>query len=201
MSGLTELLRDVTGRLDAADAAFALVGGLAVSARTEPRFTRDVDMAVAADDDREAEAIVRRLAPPYDVLASVEQEALARLASVRLSRSDSAQPPAVVDLLFASSGIEREITAAATRLEVLPDLHVPVAQVGHLLAVKLLSRGEQRPQDDVDLHALLAVAGPDDLELAARAVALIARRGAARGRDLDAEWERLRERRGRERRR
>jgi hypothetical protein len=36
----------------------ALVGGLAVSARTEPRFTRDLDFAVAFASDAEAEQYV-----------------------------------------------------------------------------------------------------------------------------------------------
>lgn len=40
---------------------FALVGGLAVSARTEPRFTRDADLAVALASDAEAEALIREL--------------------------------------------------------------------------------------------------------------------------------------------
>lgn len=34
----------------------ALVGGFAVSVRTEPRFTRDVDLVVAVDDGQQAEA-------------------------------------------------------------------------------------------------------------------------------------------------
>ena len=40
---------------------FALVGGLAISVRAEVRFTRDVDLAVAVDDDAEAEALVYSL--------------------------------------------------------------------------------------------------------------------------------------------
>lgn len=43
-----------------------------------------------------------------------------------------------MDLLFASSGIEHEIVAAADPLEVLPDLTVPVARTGHLIALKPL---------------------------------------------------------------
>jgi hypothetical protein len=37
---------------------FALVGGLAVSVRAEVRFTRDVDLAVAVENDAEAESLV-----------------------------------------------------------------------------------------------------------------------------------------------
>lgn len=86
---------------------------------------------------------------------------------------------------LASSGIEREIVAAADPLEVLPDLTVPVARTGHLIALKLLARDdEQRPQDRVDLYALLAVADEGERALAAAACRVIAERGFARGRNL-----------------
>jgi hypothetical protein len=65
------------------DVPFAVVGGLAVSARTEPRLTRDIDLAVAVADDREAEGLVKALvARGFAVEATVEQEAIARLATL-----------------------------------------------------------------------------------------------------------------------
>jgi hypothetical protein len=64
---------------------FALVGGLAVSVRTEVRFTRDVDLAVAVDDDTAAESLVYALGSRgYTTVASVEHEAQSRLATIRL---------------------------------------------------------------------------------------------------------------------
>jgi hypothetical protein len=51
----------------------------------------------------------------------VEQEAVGRLATVRLTRSSKLQAP-VIDLLFASSGIEPEVVAEAERIELLPNL-------------------------------------------------------------------------------
>ncbi len=42
-------------------ARFAVVGGFAVSVRVEPRFTHDIDVAVAVQTDAEAEALVQRL--------------------------------------------------------------------------------------------------------------------------------------------
>jgi hypothetical protein len=39
--------------------SWAMLGGLAVSIRTEPRFTRDVDLAVAVAADDEAERLAR----------------------------------------------------------------------------------------------------------------------------------------------
>lgn len=54
---------------------FALVGGLAVSVRAEVRFTRDVDLAVAVEDDADAEQLVYHLrAVGHRALASVEHE-------------------------------------------------------------------------------------------------------------------------------
>lgn len=74
-----------------------------MSARTEPRFTRDADIAVAVASDAEAKALIRGLhALGYVIEAVVEQNAVGRLATARLTR---ARQPArtVVDLLFASS--------------------------------------------------------------------------------------------------
>ncbi len=51
---LYEALRHVCADLESITSAYALVGGLAVSARAEPRTTRDVDLAVSVADDREA---------------------------------------------------------------------------------------------------------------------------------------------------
>ena len=97
--------------------AHALVGGLAVAVRTEPRFTRDADLAVSVTDDSEAEALVRGLqVHGYRVAAIVEQEATRRLATVRLIPPGERERGVVVDLLFASSGIEPEIVAGAEPL-------------------------------------------------------------------------------------
>ena len=58
---LHKLLHRVSEDLTASGATYALVGGLAVSARTEPRFTRDLDLVVAVTNDREAEALINFL--------------------------------------------------------------------------------------------------------------------------------------------
>jgi len=51
---LEAALRAIALDLERVRTAWALVGGLAVSARAEPRFTRDIDLAVAAARDAEA---------------------------------------------------------------------------------------------------------------------------------------------------
>lgn len=177
-----EQLRQATGHVSQVGASFAVVGGLAVSARAEPRMTRDADLAIAVTGDDEAERIVRAMQTlGYSVLAVVEQDATGRLSTVRLISSGSV----VTDLLFASSGIESEIVDRATKISVVPGLLLPVATVGDLIAMKLLARDDRRrPTDADDLRALREVATGDDWQVARRAVELIELRGFARGRDL-----------------
>jgi hypothetical protein len=100
------VLRAATTDLTELRLRWALVGGLAVSARTEPRFTRDIDLVIARSDT-DAEQAVHAL----------------RLRGYRIL------------ILFASSGIEAEVASIADTMEILPGLRVPVATVGHLLAL------------------------------------------------------------------
>lgn len=155
MNQLEAALRRARDDLDARSARWALIGGFAVSARTEPRFTRDVDLAVAVDDDAAAETLVRSLmGDGYGLIAMIEQTLTDRLATVRMAAPLIGHSDIVVDLLFASSGIEREIAAAAEPIEVVPGLTLPIATTGHLIALKLLARDDTwRPQDAADLQA------------------------------------------------
>lgn len=188
MSLFEPILADVSALLP--PGAWALCGGLAVSARSEPRFTRDVDIVVALADDAAADACVRSFgARGYRPETLIQQEAKGRLAAARLVSAVASGP--VLDLLFASSGIEAEVAAVAERIELLPGVVVPVARLGHLLALKVLSVNERRPQDRADLDALVAHASDADVALARGAVALMMERSYSRGRDLKAGLEDL----------
>ena len=161
-----------------------VVGGLAVSARCDPRFTRDVDIAVMVDSDERAEALVHALASRgMRIVSLVEQESVGRLAMARLATDDGLS----IDLLIASSGIESEVVMSAENLEVVQGILLPVARIGHLIALKLLSVAPGRETDSADLRNLAAVADDEEWSLASEAVALIEERGFARGRQLDAE--------------
>ena len=197
MTSLESALQRIAADLTISGVGFALIGGLAVSVRTEPRFTRDADFAVAVSGDTEAEALIRRLrASGYDVSALVEHEAVGRLATVRLVLGGETEGP-VMDLLFASSGIEPEVVAGADSIELLPDLSVKVARIDHLIALKVLSRDDiERPQDLVDLRALLRVATAADVNGARQALGLITARGYHRGRELVSQLESLLDQRG-----
>jgi predicted nucleotidyltransferase len=191
MSRLETALGTFVERLARLGQRVALVGGLAVSARTEPRFTRDLDLVVAVTRDSEAEILVQRLVSEgYRARTLVEQEATGRLATVRLDLPAENLRGVVVDLLFASSGIEPEVVHDAEPLRLFATVVVPVARVGHLVALKLLARDDRaRPQDQVDLRALRAVTDDTEIRRARQAVALIEERGFARGRDLHAALE------------
>lgn len=193
MNPLAETLRRVAEDLRKLKRPWALIGGLAVSARAEPRTTRDVDLAVAVADDKEAESLVFRLqALGYAVVALLEQESTGRMATVRLRPPNEREGGVIVDLLFASSGVEPEIIRAAEMLDIIPGLRVPVARIGHLMALKILARDDrQRPQDLDDLRALLLEAEPHDLEEARTALHLIEERGYQRGKQLLEELEKL----------
>jgi hypothetical protein len=167
------------------DVEIALVGGIAVSARTEPRFTRDLDFAVAVVGDDEASQYVFRLrGAGYEIATSLEHTTHDRLATVRLRRG---QRGPVIDLLFAMTGIESEIVRAAEPIQIGAAIVAKVAQVGHLIALKLVSRDDKRrPQDRGDLAALAKVATETEWLRAEQAVRLIEQRGFARKRDLQA---------------
>jgi len=184
---LESILRRAIRELDDAGVKCALIGGLAVSVRTEPRFTRDADLAVAVASDDEAERIIRHVTSSgFAVTGIVEQNAAGRLATARLSQAD-VSTGAVLDLLFASSGIEREIVSDAESIEVLPRLTANVARTEHLIALKVRSRDDvERPQDLIDLRALLHVATADEIARARKAIALITSRSYHRDRDLTA---------------
>jgi hypothetical protein len=179
---LEKALPQVVGDLDGCGSPWALVGGLAVCARAEPRPTADIDIAVAVPDDATATARVDGLlAAGYRSRESIVHGQTGRLATVRLLSAVSGEDVAV-DLFFASSGVEAEVVAAAESLEVLPGLTIPVARIGHLIAVKMIWRRSEKR--DRDLRALIKRADDDDLEEARQMIALITERGYHRGRDL-----------------
>ncbi|MEZ4296293.1 MAG: nucleotidyl transferase AbiEii/AbiGii toxin family protein [Polyangiaceae bacterium] len=170
---------------------WALVGGLAVSVRAEPRMTRDVDITVSVPTDAEAEALIFDLqARGYRVATLLEQKAVARLATVRLHAPLST--PVIIDLLFASSGIEHEVTQHAEPIEVLPGVVIPVATSSDLIALKVLARDDRRrPQDWDDIRALLEGARQEEIQKVDEALKLIEQRGFHRGRSLLSSFEEI----------
>jgi len=193
MNGLQRALQRIVADVNDLGLSLCLVGGLAVSVRTEPRFTRDIDLAVQVNDDQQAEELIGSLRNHgYDVLSIIEQKRTGRLATVRLRPPEEGSAGVVIDLLFASSGIELEVVTTSEPLETLFQLTVPVARIEHLLALKILARDDdRRPQDIADIRSLLSVASDSELEATRSALKLITQRVSNRGKDLLAEFDSL----------
>lgn len=189
MSRLEAALRQLSGDLTDVGARYALVGGLAVSVRAEPRTTRDIDVVVAVETDDEAEAIVSALRRRgYGVGEFLEENTTGRLSTVRLTWASEGQFGIVVDLLFFSSGLERSIVERAETLELLPGTSLPVAVRSDLMAIKVLAG---RLQDLADVEALLAEASDEERGRATEALEQIDALGLSRGADLEARWRKL----------
>ena len=183
-TALEASLRLLASDLDALQARWAIIGGFAVSARAEPRFTRDVDVCVLVDGDEQAEELASGLTRRgYEVVAIGEHEQADRLATLRLVAPF--RSGVLVDLLFASSGLESEIVESAQVLEILPNLLVPAARTPHLVVLKLLARDDAtRPQDAMDLRALRKALDASEAAEVRRLAALVVERGFNRDRHL-----------------
>jgi hypothetical protein len=101
----------------------------------------------------------------------------------------------VVDLLAASSGIEREAVERAEGIAIDGVGTVPVARAEELLALKVLSMTDKRPQDRIDATNLLAVNAGIDMAAVRDLLARITARGFHREQDLAAKLEGLLSRR------
>ena len=135
---------------------YALIGGLAVGARSIPRFTLDVDFAVSVETDAEAEGVIRLLlGRGYMPKTTLQHKETGRLATVRLTRR-SDPDGVIVDFLFFTAGVETDVVAAATVEQVADDIRVPVAQGEDLIALKLVALAtRERPRDAEDILNLL----------------------------------------------
>ena len=190
-------LRHAIFRLDADLRAirvpWAFVGGIAVAVRAMPRFTNDIDVAIAVGGDREAERIALTLRgrgysdhPEQPFLENPDGS----LRAVRMLSPKAPQTSLVVDLLFRFSGVESEVVNAAQLVTLFPGQALPVVRTGHLLALKVHAG---RPKDEEDVRQILRVASDSDLHLARETLQLIDRRGFSKVDDLLAELAKLRD--------
>lgn len=163
---------------------YAVIGGIAVSFRSVIRTTNDLDLAVAVDNDTEAESIVHRLMDlGYRPEIQIESGETDRLSTVRMLSVGERE--IFVDLLFASSGIEREVVLGSEPIEIFEGLAIPVASRPALIALKVLSaHPETRPRDINDLQNLIEASSPEEVDAARHLTGLITERGYNRKKDL-----------------
>lgn len=162
----------------------AVIGGIAVSFRSIERTTKDLDLAVAVMDDNQAESIIANLTGSgYRIGLVLESEVEGRLSTVRLISEGERE--IFVDLLFASSGIEREVVDRADPIELFPGLTVGVASRSSLIALKVLSANiKTRPQDVIDLGHLIKASTQDEISEAYDLLQMITERKYNRGKNL-----------------
>lgn len=162
---------------------FAVVGGIAVSFQAIERLTKDLDLAVAVEDDSSAQAIVHSFSQLGYLIDDIfEHEVTKRMATVRMI--SPGENPMYVDFLFATSGIENEIVDASEEGHLFSNISARVARVPSLIALKVLSARESRMRDIVDLQSLFEVASPRDIAEARQLLDLITTRGYNRNKDL-----------------
>jgi hypothetical protein len=129
-SRLGRALMRLDAALSAAEAPWALAGGLAAAVRSEPAMRYEIEAVVAIPDFEGREALLGLLrSRDYSERSSVVGDS-----SVAHLISPGGESPEIpVDLHFASSSIELELVAEAERMEVVSGTVVPVARTGHLL--------------------------------------------------------------------
>jgi len=184
MKGILEQLKIVCGHMIRLQAPWALIGGLAVSVHGTPRTTRDIDLAISLPNESDLDRLVNALldAGFFDKQLIMHVAPVCKL-GIRLRVPASSPVP--VDLLYSSSGIEKETVSSAQSVEIFPNLFVPVATRGHLIAMKVVSENDSdRLQDALDIQGLLKEAKEVDIETAKSAMKLIEQRGFNRGKNL-----------------
>ena len=186
MSFLFSELRRVTNDLHQTGVAWCLVGGLGTSVYAEPRTTKDIDVVVSVPNEQQADnlkdlLLTKGYANPQLLMHTTPTRRMGWRVFIPPSREASIP----LDILVTACGIEKNIVASATTIEILPGLSLPVASLGHLIAMKVLSQNSfDRLQDRVDLLALLRNATEQDRIVVERSLKEIVDRGFASGRNL-----------------
>ena len=125
---LGSILKRLVAFLEDKMVEYALVGGLAVSFRTIERATKDIDIAIAVDSDEVAEGLIREFQLlDFQPATLLENKLHKRISTVRLLSKES--PNVFVDILFSTSGIEKDVCGSAELIEILPDLKLRYQKV------------------------------------------------------------------------
>jgi Nucleotidyl transferase AbiEii toxin, Type IV TA system len=174
-------LADVAGVLKAIEAPAAVIGGIAVIAWGHPRFTADIDCAVAAPI-----ASLNELLGAFEQAGVVPREpdaiSFARENLVLLLRHR--ETGIAVDVSLAQLDFEQQALSHSINRR-FGALQIPVPPITDLLIYKLIAG---RPKDHEDVSALLSVARGIDAE---RIDATLAEFDELLDTDRRADWARL----------
>lgn len=146
-AALWPTLADAAQVLETHGIRFALIGGLAVSLRGQPRMT--VDLVILADVDQALRLAQELRSTPFEPLFPGVEEVVARSFILPLRHRATGIR---VDMAIGMSGFERQAVSQATKVTI-GDVRVPVVAVEDLLVMKALAG---RPQDEQDIRGLVA---------------------------------------------
>jgi hypothetical protein len=138
--------------MNANNVPFALIGGIAVAVRGEPRFTADIDAVLGIELDRALKLLESLKDSDFQALFSDAAEVVKRSFILPLKHRST---KIKVDLAIGLSGFERQLISRATLVD-FGFLALPVATAEDLLLMKLLAG---RPRDTDDAHRLVARQG------------------------------------------
>jgi hypothetical protein len=149
---LHNALVDVTELLKARQFPYAVIGGLAVSLRGEPRVTADVDLVLGITIDAAIDLIPSLKGTSLEPLFSGVEEVVQRAFILPLRHRPSGVN---VDLAIGLSGFERQALARAEAMNIAGH-DVMVATAEDLLIMKLIAG---RPRDQQDIEGIIAAQG------------------------------------------
>ncbi len=147
----------VVDALQRAGVDFAICGGIAVTIHGAPRFTRDIDLLIRAEDEARAVAAV---APAgFDLPADPMVFDASGPSERRILRVSKAEGPDLLtlDLIVASPSFD-DVWDSRVLVE-WEGRRVPVVSVEGLIKMK---RVAARPQDLVDIGNLTALTAPSE---------------------------------------
>lgn len=141
-------LCDLANFLDVEEIDYALMGGLAVAVRGEPRSTLDVDVVLACDVDRALVLLkslgASRFKPYFDGVEEVIRTGL-------LLPLEHRETAIRIDLSIGMSGFDRDAIAQSTQ-STMGGRSIPVVAAEYLVVMKQLA---SRPRDLEDIKSIL----------------------------------------------
>lgn len=151
-------LQAVTRWLSACQVPFVIIGGVAVACIARPRFTADIDAAVAVEDMTSLESLVEA-ATPFE-LFPINENASAFARQHRVLRMRHRASGISIDVSMIALPFEHEMIARAHRYT-LAGLEIRLPTPEDLVILKAVAH---RPQDLIDIASILEAHPELDLE-------------------------------------
>ena len=128
--------------------AYAIIGGMAVQKWSDPRFTRDVDLAVAAPLTTGSAPLVRLITGHFPSRSADPVDFAGKTRMVLITASNGVE----VDISLALPGYEDQLFARAVDYEIEPGKAIRLCSAEDLIIHKCVAG---RPQDISDIQGVV----------------------------------------------